>query len=70
MTRGDIYLVKKPGANDPRKQRAFVVVSRQVLIDPRYAAVMCAPFYTSTIGLSSQVAIGRGQGLRHASTIG
>ena len=27
MTRGDIYLVKKPGKPDPKRQRALVVVS-------------------------------------------
>jgi len=32
MTRGDIYLVKKPGKAAPKRGRAFVVVSRQVLI--------------------------------------
>lgn len=37
MTRGDIFLVKKPGKGDPKRQRAFVVVSRQVLIDSNYA---------------------------------
>ena len=69
MTRGDIYLVRKPGASDPKRQRAVVVVSRQVLIDSNYATVVCAPIYTSNIGLASQVAVGPEQGLKHASAI-
>jgi mRNA interferase MazF len=69
MTRGDIYLVKKSGANDPKKQRAFVVVSRQVLVESKYATVVCAPIYTSNVGLASQVAVGVEQGLKHASAI-
>ena len=69
MTRGDIYLVKKPGASDPKKQRAFVVVSRQVLIESKYASVVCAPIYTSRMGLASQVPVGPSQGLKHASAI-
>lgn len=39
MTCGDIYLVKKPGTADPKRRRAFVVVSRQVLLDSKYATV-------------------------------
>jgi hypothetical protein len=27
MKRGEFYLVKKPGAGDPKKQRVFIVVS-------------------------------------------
>jgi hypothetical protein len=33
MNRGEFYLVRKPGSLDPRKQRVFVIVSRQVLVD-------------------------------------
>jgi mRNA interferase MazF len=69
VTRGDIYLVRKPGASDPRKQRAFVVVGRQVLIDSKYVTVVCAPIYTSNMGLASQVAVGPEEGLKHASAI-
>jgi hypothetical protein len=32
VKRGELYLVRKPGAQDPRKQRVFVVVSRQALV--------------------------------------
>ena len=40
MTRGDIYLVRRPAGDDPRRRRPFVVVSRQILIDSRYDSVV------------------------------
>ena len=69
MKRGDIYLVKKPTSDDPRKRRAFVVVSRQVLIDSKYASVICAPVYSTISGLETQVTIGVSEGLKHESAI-
>ncbi len=69
MTRGDIFLVRKPSKVDPRRQRAFVVVSRQVLIDSKYATVVCAPVYSTSSGLASQVSVGPDEGLEHASAV-
>jgi mRNA interferase MazF len=46
-----------------------VVVSRQVLIDSRFSTVICAPVFTSGEGLSTQVAVGPDEGLKHASWI-
>lgn len=69
MRRGDLYLVKKPGTADPRKQRAFVVVSRQVLIDSKFSTVICAPVYSRHDGLSTQVAVGTAEGLKHESSV-
>ena len=69
MTRGDIFLIKKPGKADPKRQRAFVVVSRQVLIDSRYATVICAPVYSNDSGLASQVSVGVEEGLKHPGAI-
>jgi mRNA interferase MazF len=69
MRRGELYLVRKPGAGDPRKQRVFVVVSRQLLIDSKYSTVICAPVYTRHDGLSTQVAIGPADGIKHESSI-
>ena len=42
MRRGDICLVRTPSSADPMRQRAFGVVSRQVLIDSDHATVICA----------------------------
>ena len=69
MKRGNIYLVKKPSSRDPKRRRAFVVVSRQILIDSNYSTVVCAPVYTSHSGLATQVAVGEAEGLKHASAI-
>jgi mRNA interferase MazF len=47
----------------------FVIVSRQILIDSRFSTVICAPVYTTYEGLSTQVAIGIDDGLKHDSGI-
>lgn len=69
MRRGELYRVKRPSARDPKKFRVFVIVSRQVLIDSRFATVICAPVYSTYEGLSTQVPIGIEQGLKHESSI-
>lgn len=69
MQRGDLYLVRKPGQTDPRKQRVFVVVSRQVLIDSTFSSVICAPVYSRHDGLATQVPLGIGEGLKHESSV-
>ena len=69
MRRGELYLVQKPGAQDPRKQRVFVVVSRQTVVDSRFSTVICAPVYSQHDGLSTQVAVGIDDGLKKASSI-
>jgi mRNA interferase MazF len=68
MKRGELYLVTDP-AGDPRRQRVFVVVSHQGLVDSRYSTVVCAPVYTNGEGLATQVPVGPGEGLKHESWI-
>ncbi len=68
MRRGDIYRVHKPEA-DPKKYRSYIVVSRQMLIDSAYATVICAPIFTNGRGLSTQIAVGPSEGLKHDSWI-
>jgi len=68
MLRGQLYRVTKPGG-DPKSSRVFVVVSRQALLDSRFTTAICAPVFTSGQGLSTQVAIGPDEGLKHASWI-
>ncbi|MGC2450510.1 MAG: type II toxin-antitoxin system PemK/MazF family toxin [Candidatus Sulfotelmatobacter sp.] len=68
MRRGDIYQVKKP-EGDPKRHRSFVIVSRQRLIDSAYSTVICAPICTEGDGLSTQVAVGPEDGLKHNSWI-
>lgn len=68
MRRGELYRVRKPGG-DPKRSRVFVVVSRQVLLDSSFSSVVCAPVYTQGQGLSTQVAVGTAEGLKHESSI-
>jgi mRNA interferase MazF len=68
VKRGELYRVRKPGA-DPRRARTFVVVSRQVLIDSSFSTVICAPVFSEGQGLATQVAVGVDEGLKHPSWI-
>ena len=69
MRRGELYLVKKPGSQDPKRQRVFVVVSRQALLDTRFSSVICAPVYSRHDGLTTQIRIGVDEGLKRDSSI-
>lgn len=69
MRRGELYRVKHPSSRDPRKFRVFLVVSRQVLIESRFSAVICAPVYTAFEGLTTQVPIGIDEGMKHECSI-
>ena len=69
MRRGELYLVNNPSSDDPKRARPFVVVSRQVLIGTRFSSVICAPVYSVHDGLTTQIAIGVDEGLKHDSSI-
>ena len=69
MNRGEIYRVRRPPGNDPKRSRCFVVVSRQALIDSKAARVVGAPINTTYVGLSTQVPVGIDEGLKHPSCI-
>jgi mRNA interferase MazF len=69
MQRGELYLVRKSGSHDPKKQRVFALVSRQLVIDSKFSTVICAPVYSRHDGLSTQVALGPEHGLKHESSI-
>jgi mRNA interferase MazF len=64
-----LYRVHKPGSKDPKRFRVFALVSRQVLIDSKFSTIICAPVYSQHHGLSTQVAVGIEEGLRHDSSI-
>jgi len=68
MLRGDIYRFHRP-EGDPKRHRLVVIVSRQALIGSGYSTVICAPIFSSGEGLSTQVAIGVDEGLKHESWI-
>jgi len=69
MKRGELYLVSLASKNDIKKQRVYVIVSRQIAVDSSYSTVICAPVYTSFEGLSTQIEIGLEEGLKHTSAI-
>ena len=69
MKRGELYRVYKATSHDPKNYRVFVIVSRQVLVDSKFSAVICAPIYSSYDGLSTQVSIGIEEGIKHESSI-
>jgi len=69
VKRGHLYRVFKGSAQDPKKYRVFVVVSRQILIDSRFTTVICAPVYSAYSGLSTQVPVGVDEGLEHDSSV-
>jgi len=69
MEQGDLFLVQRPGSADPKRQRAFAVVSRQALIDSKFSTVVCCPVYSRHDGLSTQVAVGIHEGLKHESSL-
>jgi mRNA interferase MazF len=68
MQRGELYRVFKPGG-DPKQFRTYVVVSRQALVDSQFSTMVCAPVFTQGLGLSTQVAVGPDEGLKHESWI-
>jgi hypothetical protein len=67
VNRGEIYRIRRPPRNDPKRSRCFVIVSRQTLLDSKAARVVCAPINTTYVGLSTQVPIGIDDGLKHPS---
>jgi mRNA interferase MazF len=69
MKRGELYRVMRSSGDDPKKYRVFAIVSRQALINSRFSTVICAPVYSSYEGLSTQVAVGIEESLKHDSSI-
>lgn len=69
MRRGELYRVFKPGCGDRKQHRVFVIVSRQALVDSRFSTVICAPVFSTGEGLSTQMAVGPDEGLKHESWI-
>jgi mRNA interferase MazF len=68
VRRGELYRVFKP-ERDPRQYRFFAIVSRPALIESRFSTVICAPVFSNGEGLSTQVAIGPDDGMKHPSWI-
>jgi mRNA interferase MazF len=69
LKRGELYRVRHPSRQDPKRFRVFAVVSRQALIDSRFSTVMCVPAYAAYDGLATQVQVGVEEGLAHESSL-
>ena len=69
MKRGELYRVFRGAKDDPKDNRIFLVVSRQLLIDNQFPSVICAPVYTKYDGYPTQIEIGVNEGLKHDSAI-
>lgn len=69
MKRGELYWVKKPIARDPKNFRVFVVVSRNSLFETSFSTVICAPIYSNSHGIATQVVVGVEEGLKYDSSI-
>jgi mRNA interferase MazF len=68
VKRGELYRVRHP-RGDPKRSRVFVVVSRQVLLDSAFPTATCAPVFSAWHGLSTEVAVGVEEGLKHDCSI-
>lgn len=69
MKRDDLYRVHKGAKDDPKDNRIFLVVSRQLLIDNQFPSVIYVPVYSKYDGYPTQIEIGVNEGLKHDSAI-
>jgi mRNA interferase MazF len=69
MKRGDLYRVYRGSKHDPKDNRVFLVVSRQLLVDSQFSTVICAPVYSKYDGFPTQVEVGVDEGLKHDSAV-
>ena len=69
MKRGELYRIALNSKTDTKKQRVYVIISRQELIDSVYSTLICAPIYTNYEGLSTQVPVGIEEGLKYPSAV-
>ena len=69
MKSGELYRVEKPSKRDPKDFRVFVIVSRQRFIETRFESVVCAPIYSTCVGITPEVEVGIDEGLKHDSYI-
>ena len=70
VKRGEIYLVKSKQGNDPKQQRPYIIVSRQMLVQSSFSTLICAPIFTYIDDdMSTQVVIGINEGLKHDCAI-
>ena len=70
MTRGEIYGTREKLPQRGHKPGFYVVVSRDfVASNDDISTVICAPVYTETLGLRTEVLIGPDDGLRENCSV-
>ncbi len=67
VRRGELYRIPTRG-EDPRRERVFIVVSRDVFLASNYSSALCVPVYSGYGGLPTEVIVGAEHGLKHEST--
>ena len=70
MKRGEIYRTQEKVPERGYKPGFYVIVSRDFIANNEdVSTVVCAPVYTETLGLRSEVLIGRADGVPQDSSI-
>lgn len=70
MRRGDIYHCDSPLPERGGKGGYYVVVSREfVAANEEIDTVVCAPIYTTILGVRSEVVLGPHEGMKHECAI-
>jgi mRNA-degrading endonuclease toxin of MazEF toxin-antitoxin module len=59
----------EPPGGDPRRQRAYVVVSRPPFLEVNYSTAICAPIYSNFTRLETEVVVDESSGLKRTSAI-
>ena len=71
MNRGEIYRTSDRSPERGGKPGYYVIVSRTFIAEnDDVETVICAPVYSRTLGISTEVAIGREEGVPRASVCG
>lgn len=61
-----MYRVRRP-AGDARRERVYLIVSRDDFLDVRYSTAVCVPVYTAGGFSEAELPLGPSEGLKHAS---
>lgn len=63
-----MYRVHRPDG-DTKRDRVYLVVSRDEFLATVFSSVVCVPVYSRAIGLSTEVRVGAPEGLKHESVL-
>ncbi len=70
MKRGEIYRTKDRAPERGHKPGFYIIVSRSFISEnDEVSTVICAPLYSSVLGLSTEVVVGPDEGLPRTSSI-